>query len=76
MSYDPATEESLKKIIALFTTDGQWVNRYGATEALKITEFWAHSTIDRMTNSSMKDSHAFGRYFPSLYFFSLTSIKP
>ncbi|MDQ1858423.1 RHS repeat-associated core domain-containing protein [Chryseobacterium sp. WLY505] len=25
MPYDPATTESLKKIIALFTTDGQWV---------------------------------------------------
>lgn len=48
-----------------------WVKRFGDVEALRISEFYAHSLTDQMSGVSMNHSHAFGRYFPTLYFQSI-----
>ncbi|MBE4950111.1 hypothetical protein [Chryseobacterium culicis] len=50
-----------------------WKIRYGAKEALAITEFYAHSMVDRMSGISVKSSLAFSRYYPSAYIQSLSS---
>jgi hypothetical protein len=51
-----------------------WNARYGAAEASRITEFYAHSMTDGMSGVSMKFSAAFSsRYYPSMYIQSLSS---
>lgn len=51
-----------------------WTNRFGDDEARRITEFYAHSTVDQMTGSNIKFSPAIETYFPSIYFQSFLSI--
>ena len=50
-----------------------WTSRYGDDEARRITEFYAHSTVDQITGSNMKTSPAVEIYFPSMYFQSFVS---
>lgn len=52
-----------------------WNARYGAAEASRITEFYAHSMTDGISGVSMKSSYAFSsRYYPSIYIQSLPSL--
>jgi RHS repeat-associated protein len=52
-----------------------WKTRYGAAEASRISEFYAHGMTDAMSGVSMKFSAAFSnRYYPSIYIQSMSSL--
>ena len=48
-----------------------WSTMYGNTEALRISEFFAHGISDSLSGVNMKLSAAFTTYFPNAYISSL-----
>ncbi|MFC3755342.1 RHS repeat-associated core domain-containing protein [Chryseobacterium tructae] len=66
MPYDPATIESLKKIIALFTTDGQWVKVADEKTLADWSEGYLKSIVDNnklldlIINNTVRNSPAWG----------------
>ncbi len=52
-----------------------WDNMYGRTEALRISEFFAHGITDSLSGANMKLSDAFTTYYPNAFTNSILFMK-